>query len=337
MSAAIAEQLLNFSSLRSSVVALCFTGFKQCAMISHVSSLKQFIRESPEVRSRFAELFPKPEFISRTLLVPCPVKYSPQQASLVGTAFDYLLRFYAHHLNLPIANARRWVAEAAVNSLEEDATESQGFHFHEQCAKDAVKARQLLADAKQHFSNYLAIGNMSDALFRSVLNLATLDPIMRAGTGEEMIGLINERDTQDLKRLIQAVDESRFKAKSLCLLNPIFCESPDFVIGADADLVLDDVIIDIKTTELCRLNRSDLDQLIGYFLLNEIVGFTTVTAKPLVSKVGIYFSRHAYFYIIPIRQLINDRNLADLLTWFKDRLIEYSPQDLDWTPPRNIS
>src|SRR5688572_22161934 len=90
-------------------------------MISRVSSLKQFIRESPEVRRRFAELLPKPEFANRPQLIPPSRKYSAQEASLIGTAFDYLLRFFVQRLNLPIAKSRCWVAEVALADLEEEA------------------------------------------------------------------------------------------------------------------------------------------------------------------------------------------------------------------------
>lgn len=300
-------------------------------MISRVSSLKQFIRESPEVRRRFAELLPKPEFASRPQLIPPSRKYSAQEASLIGTAFDYLLRFFVQRLNLPIAKSRCWVAEVALADLEEEA-QWEIASLRAMSVRKAATARTLIATAKQQLSAYLDSGRLSDDIVRSALNLASLDPIARAGVGDEMIGVISAEAIQDVKRLIQTVDVSRFKARSLCLLNPNFNESPDFAIGADADLVVDDTIIDIKTTQPCRLNRSDLDQLIGYFLLNELVGFTGVTPKPRVTNVGIYFSRHAYLHVIPIRTLIADHALADLLPWFKDRLVDDCPQDLDWKP-----
>ncbi len=298
-------------------------------MIRHVSSLKQFIRESPDVRHRFAALLPTPEFANRPLLIPPSRKYSAQEAGLIGTAFDYLLRFFVQRLNLPIAKSRRWIAEVALSDLEEEA-EWEIASLRANSVRKATTARTLITTAKQQFSTYLDSGKLSDDLVHSALNLATLDPIARAGVGDEMIGVVSTEYIQDVKRLIQTVDESLFQARSLCLLNPNFNESPDFAIGADADLVLDDVVIDIKTTQPCRLNRSDLDQLIGYFLLNELVGFAGATPTPRVTKVGIYFSRHAYLHIIPIRQLIPDRTHTDLLPWFKNRLVEHFPQDLDW-------
>ena len=325
------ETCIAALSLRSSWLASCFTTLNRCAMIRHVSSLKQFIRESPEVRRRFAELLPKPEFASKPLLVPPSRKYSPQEASLIGTAFDYLLRFFVQRLNLPIAKPRRWVAEAAVNDLEEAASWNAS-PYHDEHVRNVAQARRIVGDARLHLAGYINSGIMSDAFIYAVLNLSTLDPIARAGSGDEMIGVVNAADTQDLQRLLQTVNEPNFRAKSLCLLNPVFNESPDFAIGADADLVVDDVIIDIKTTQPCRLNRSDLDQLIGYFLLNELVGFAGVTPKPRVTKVGIYFSRHAYLHVIPIRTLIADHALAELLPWFRDRLVDDCPQDLDWKP-----
>ncbi|HTY87996.1 MAG TPA: hypothetical protein VMB80_11065 [Candidatus Acidoferrum sp.] len=299
-----------------------------------MSSLKTFIRESPEVRHRFSELFPKCALTIRPLIVVPPVKYSAQKASLIGTAFDYLLRFYLQRLNTPVIKARRWFAENAIEILAEDA-EWEIRSRHETSAENAAKARKLVTTAKHHLAEYLDSGAISDNLIRSALALATLDPIARSGRGDEMIGVFNTDDVLDVRRLIQAVDDSLFKATRLCLLNPTFNESPDFALGADADLVIDDAIVEIKTLQEFRLTRSDLDQLIGYFLLNELVGFSEVAPKPMVTKVGVYFSRHACLHMIPIRRFIDENTLAELLPWFKQIVADYSPQDLDWKPRSN--
>lgn len=300
-----------------------------------MSSLKQLIRESPEVRRRFAEVLPRSdagEVPCMPMIVEPPTKYSAQKASLIGTAFDYLLRFHLQRLNAPVVKTRRWVAEAAVEDLEE-ATTRKITGWHEEYVRDAVKARGFLEEAKQHLAAYLYSGRMSDALVRSALNLATLDPIIRAGAGYETIGMVSADDVLDVQRLFQAVGGSLFEARDICLLNPTFGESPDFALGADADLVIDDAIIDIKTSQTLRLNRSDLDQLIGYFLLNELVGFSGVAPRVTVRKAGIYFSRHAYLHLFPIRQLISEGALARLLPWFKQTATDCCPQDLDWKPP----
>ena len=79
-------------------------------------SLTDFIK-LPDVRARFKAEFPKPKFdVQEELLVPSP---NGSNYRLVGTAFDYLLRFYIKYQN-PQAKAKetRWVAEYALFTLK---------------------------------------------------------------------------------------------------------------------------------------------------------------------------------------------------------------------------
>jgi len=67
-------------------------------------SLTSFLNKK-DVREKFREEYPKPRFnIKKEILCP-PLT---QDYGLVGTAFDYLLRFYIKYSN-PKAITKQWV------------------------------------------------------------------------------------------------------------------------------------------------------------------------------------------------------------------------------------
>ena len=73
-------------------------------------SLTDFIK-LPDVKAKFQAEFHKPNFdVQQELLATSP---NGSNYRLVGTAFDYLLRFYIKYQN-PHAKERRWVAEYAL-------------------------------------------------------------------------------------------------------------------------------------------------------------------------------------------------------------------------------
>ena len=73
-------------------------------------SLTSFLRNK-DVQERFRQEFRKPKFTAKKDLLAPPLT---KHYSLVGTAFDYLLRFYVERLN-PNAITKKWVAEFAIS------------------------------------------------------------------------------------------------------------------------------------------------------------------------------------------------------------------------------
>ncbi len=75
-------------------------------------SLTSFVKDN-DVKEFFKENLEMPEFtITGNILAhPRTANYG-----LVGTAFDYLLRFYIQHLN-PKVKRREWIAEIALEGI----------------------------------------------------------------------------------------------------------------------------------------------------------------------------------------------------------------------------
>lgn len=269
-------------------------------------SLTSFLKDNADVRERFRQEFKKPEFLVKKELVAPPLT---THYPTVGTAFDYLLRFFIQHLN-PGTSDKGWVAETAV---ELHLAHNENLY---------AKGKEIISRAKKDLATYLKNGQMSDALIESALLLATLDPIYRAGVGHEKIGVVHKDDVQDLKNLISAIDKTIFTAKNLCLVNPTFGPASALVGGADADLVVDNTLIDIKTTKKLSLERSALDQVLGYYVLHHISGVGELNPKPAITKVAIYFSRYGYFHIMPLSELVDSSTFPQFVQWFQKRAVE---------------
>ena len=197
-------------------------------------SLTRFVAEKA-VKEKLAQEFPKPKIkLDGALLAPPVTKHY----SLVGTAFDYLLRFYIKRLN-PFAIEGEWVAEHFQKGfLEHEAMILPG-PTHE----DYLKTRQLyktasrnVDEARAAYQRYLEDGEITDELIRCAVHLARIDLISRVLYVDPNMGVADDGDVEDLRRLISLVKPELFKAERLCMLNPAFGEASALVGGADADL-----------------------------------------------------------------------------------------------------
>jgi len=72
------------------------------------------------------------------------------------------------------------------------------------------------------------------------------------------------------------------------VLNPTFSGSND-VGGADADLIVDRCLIEIKTSKLAKIEPSWLRQLVGYLLLD-------YTDEHHIQSLGIYMARQGLLF-----------------------------------------
>lgn len=287
-------------------------------------SLKTFLGNK-DVRARFSEEFPKPKFgLKKEILAPPVTKHY----RLVGTAFDYLMRFYIKHLN-PKAITEEWVAEHAIYTF---AAMKGGFCYDVNSKERYIdpdlmlendrhllkKFEDIISIAKINYSKYLESGIMNDELVRSAILLAQLDFIFREFLIDESIGITNDGDVTDLRKLISLVNQDSFRAKELCLLNPTFGEASQLVGGADADLVIDNLLIDIKTTTKLEFKRDYFNQLIGYYTLYKIGGIPSAPVKPKIENLGIYYSRYGEFHTFPVAAVIQASKFPSFIEWFKE-------------------
>lgn len=272
----------------------------------------------------FAKTFRKPSFKSDLEIVSPPLT---KNYPLIGTAFDYLMRFYLKNLN-PQAIESTWVAEAAPILLQKNVLYfiTKG-HSLKNVVEMRERAESIIAEAKKVYSSYLETGNITDKLLESAIHLAQLDPIFRAGIVDPNMGEVNKSDVEDLRNLISAVDGELFQAEQVCVLNPTFGKGSRLVEGADCDVLIDDTLIDIKTTKTLSLRRSYFNQLIGYYILYTIGGIDNCPSSN-IKNVGIYFARHSLLYTIPVASFTKTPNFLEFKKRFIEKAEEVFPLDV---------
>ncbi len=265
--------------------------------------------------------------------------------SLMGTAFDYLMRFRLEQIN-PAAHSRRWIAEELIldprrytalgNELPTNMRIAGDLDTHEffwDCTPEELMAlrahetplttsvREITEQARKSQKAYLATGEMSDGIIADVISLAQLDPIFRAGHVDENIGNVDKNDIEDQRNLFSALDRCIakdprvFKADTICELNPVF-KASGLVDGADADFIVDHMLIDIKTTKNSVVQQKDLHQLIGYYVL------ATVGGDYAIDTLALYYSRFGVLYALSVDDVINPDTFPSFVDFFVKRAEE---------------
>jgi len=277
------------------------------------------ILSCPEVAVEFSKYVRVPTSGGGTPKLIVPPRNHNSYA-LVGTAFDYCLRFYIAACNQGIVSEQMWVAEVALKLMELEETPPPGLSL-EQATRGVSRARQLYAEflEKRVFARPLA---------RAALFLAALDKFYREGAEAVVVKHLKEpldAETDDCLRLVRAIPREIITATRRTVLNPTFGEASALVRGADADFVVDDTLVDIKTTKYFQLTPMMLHQLVGYRMLLaacEEHG-STALGEPTVTHGAIYFSRHACLTRFHYAELIKTEDFLKLARWF----IEYVSDD----------
>lgn len=266
-----------------------------------------------EVKKRFAEVTRVP------LNLPSPsipnLKVFHSSYSLVGKAFDYSLRFWLEGEYRDITYAGAWIAEISMELLKYDDGCERFNISYEWLAKSFERARALHAE-------YLEKKIWTRNLTRVSLFLAEMDSYYRAGKLDLSVlkaGL--DAESEDCERLLEIAKVSLPEVKRYVILNPKFGKASDAVRGADADFIIDNMLVDIKTTRNYDIDPSAIYQLVGYKSLLDIGGIELIEGSKLtvnpkeITDCAIYFSRRGVFYQMSFDELIDSYDLFRLGNW----------------------
>jgi len=168
------------------------------------------IRTNADIRARFRLEFKTPPFERKDEIRAASVT---RNYALVGTAFDYYLRFRIKRLN-PQAVERTWIAEDAGYPSLDTLSEEE----------------RIIERTRGNFSDYLSGHNNDAELIVSCLELATIDQIFKAGVGEDTIGIVDQGDVTDMTALASLIDDKTFTTKESCFLNPTFGEASELAL-----------------------------------------------------------------------------------------------------------
>ena len=284
----------------------------------------------PDVVAKLKTLRPK---LPRTLNAPLKVEPRSKRFMLVGTAFDYLLRFELER-RAPHAISKSWVAQHApeiiwrktesgfvgIDLLTDVASEH--YMTPEEVAKRAIV---VLENAKEAVAVYMKLKAPTTAqhaeLAAHAIRLAKLDSVCRARQLEPGFEEASPEDVHDLVDLLAIVPFKDLVHDKIMLLNPTFGQTSQLVGGADSDLIAADLLIDFKTTKKSEIEARDLDQVLGYLILARKQ--RSVELKfPVINRVGLYYCRHGYLWTANAATWTSHPEFAAIEQWFFQRAEE---------------
>ncbi len=265
-------------------------------------SLTSFV-DLPEVRERLNPLI---ACLPRALRIP--IKFPPMTKShmLVGTAFDYALRFELQR-RFPYCEAKRWVAEAAL----EDCELSRG---QRKVVKSILEAARRAVGV--HLERTTVERAHLEEMASHAVRLAKVDGISRSGVVDEDLAGVDPAAQHDIANLLEVVPFTDLSHPSVLHLNPVFASYSALVGGADADLIAGAALIDFKVTGDSTLRAEWLRQLLGYFILARGARLEDPTF-PEIRRLGVYFARHGYLWTARASAFMSDPSLfAKTEAWF---------------------
>jgi hypothetical protein len=277
--------------------------------------------DHPGIRQKFREEFLRPPFNFKIDIKAPPLT---KNYGIIGSAFDYVLRFaIQYHNNDKQVHGGQWVADISFKRLQ------NAFIGIEQSA-----FKKRYNRAKTNHEKFLKNGKITKQLLADTLFLAKLDLYIRSGMIVPNMFIESDHDITDLKNLYATINISDFIFNDRCFLNPTFGKGSLMVGGADADIILDDTLIDIKVTKHLKLEREYLNQLIGYYILSLIGAINNEYDGTLIKKIGVYFARHGILWTVPLSDFGAPKKFASFKEWFtdyfgtirKERLIEVNKQ-----------
>jgi hypothetical protein len=161
--------------------------------------------------------------------------------------------------------------------------------------------RKLESEAERDLARYCFVLALFEEVFREGVDGRTKDgPLFvpePKQSFEELLAIAEDAWIDDLCQLTALFHE---KCQHLLLqpfnLNPTFAGSGD-VGGADADLIADGCLIEIKTSKQMQIDADWLHQLVGYVLLD-------YNDEHHINSVGIYMVRQGLLFTWPLADFL---------------------------------
>ncbi len=275
-------------------------------------SLTSFLK-SPGIEAQFAAFFPFRETRFNWPVLAPRLSANPQ---LIGTAFDYVVRFHLQKWSAPQRFDDAWVAANGLSLL-------RGSPLY----PNAKKRFQI---ARERFRRFQEGAPCDDDLLASTLHLAQLDWVFREakrGAAFSFEEAVADLDLEDLRGCTALLSPALFKLEEAAqsgfplLLNPTFGPASGLVGGADADFCAEHTLFEIKTVRDAIITPRMHYQLLGYCALHELgaIGNSKEEPRRELREVAVYFSRHGKIARFRVQQLIESAAFDEFLHWLAPR------------------
>lgn len=256
-------------------------------LFKSIPNLKSLIKTSENEKVKYNEFSIKSPRISS----------NPQ---LIGHAYDYFLQLFCERLNKSKSNLNI-PTDGLI--LYDYLTES--FQY------DSENNTELYIDSLKEWDY--------DMTKQSII-YGKLDQYFRCGVPPIDIMNVVSDDIEDLHNLINSTtkNEEIFRARDKFISNPHFGSSITMLMGgADADLIIDHSLIDIKVRSKFGFESYPWHQLIGYYIL----GLLTPNIEYTISRLSIWNPRYEVLMFIDINELFNIIDMKEFISKFIETVI----------------
>jgi len=269
-------------------------------LLSSNAQVKLLFATIPNLKDRFINVGGGEPFPSN---LPIIVQREGRAGPVIGHAYDYLLRAYVQRIN-GIHQEREGdhlSAAIAVNILDSK-------HIHE-AYMGIVERRNAYISGRSE----LTIEVITDAVI-----LGQLESYYRSGYADiPNILRTSEEDINDLHQLARATEahSEHFIARESLVCNPQFGEAVTRLVdGADGDLIIDGMLIDIKTESDYRWKIGHLRQLVTYWVLSRL----TPEFVPEIKHLAIWNPRYSRLVYIELEVLRHVIDMTAFISTFVD-------------------
>ena len=85
------------------------------------------------------------------------------------------------------------------------------------------------------------------------------------------------------------------------------------LLGVTLDFLLDDLLLDVKTTSSATLSLAYYDQLVSYFMRFLLLKNHFFVSDLFIQSIGVYFARYGYLYKVPVEQVIDIQKVESFI------------------------
>jgi ATP-dependent Lhr-like helicase len=284
-----------------------------------VSGLTKLLRE-PAVREAWSRALPRTaEYLAEVnsrfawpmLVPPCEWTVRERQSGIVGTAYDLAVGCLWAGDGLEGALSR---ANASAGTLPEGLLTA----LDSLLASEVRNARKGPPGGRAGLYRVLGLLAYLDAAYRAVVELPAWVLGAEVSTPEELTLILQNRFPDEyvteLERLVRSSFEDLPGGRAV--YNPVFGGAPGLEhVGADGDLLIDDLLVELKTTMTKGITAGHLWQLLGYAALDRRRG------AGRVRRVGWYDPRFRVFWSAAaddVARELGARGVSEFARWWAE-------------------
>ncbi|RQG90881.1 hypothetical protein [Natrarchaeobius chitinivorans] len=283
------------------------------------------------VRDKISTEYPNPGADVDAELQVIHVSY---EHSLLGQAFDYLIRFWLEHQHSEVHDPhtgrldRDWThALEYTRSHFTPAWEQPG----ESGSDDREPRNTALERAKKKHEQFRETGMNANDVIDAALVYSGLDLNVGFEDGTIEANSFEDDVVSELQDLFHLFREQDTLLGDSVILSPDFGQR-SFILEGHGDFIVDQTLIDVKTTEDPAFKPEYWRQLLAYYVLNdihrelvaaEVDSRSADVPYPDLTSVGVYFARFGELQTIDVDEYLQPRDEYERFrAWFVDRAID---------------